>query len=78
MEIRGGRIRRILSFTGRNSLVLLCAHSIYLLYITPAIADILFEDDINKSAFLFVFKFAFVYIMYFILSQVKVIKKSTI
>jgi fucose 4-O-acetylase-like acetyltransferase len=67
---------KFVSFTGRNSLVLLCAHSIdYLLHITSMISNYLFETSVCRVICLYVLKYAFVYIVYFLLSRFTVTRK---
>lgn len=71
----GGKTIRLLAFTGRNSLMLLCAHSTdYMLKITPAISDFLFDDAMLRNGFLFLLKFMFVYIVFHVFKQMKVLR----
>lgn len=55
--------------------MLVCAHSIdYLLNVTSVMADILFED-LYKFGLLFLFKFVFVYVVYYLFKQLPLTRK---
>lgn len=55
--------------------MLLCAHSTdYMIKITPAISDFLFDGGMLRNSFLFLLKFIFVYIVFYVFNQIKVLR----